>query len=28
VIIDRTADGYVRQVGESVSFVPLKSGIG
>ena len=28
VIVDRTADGYVRQVGESVTFVPLKSGIG
>jgi len=28
VIVDRTADGYVRQVGEGVTFVPLKSGIG
>lgn len=28
VIVDRTADGFVRQVGESVAFVPLKSGIG
>jgi protein-L-isoaspartate(D-aspartate) O-methyltransferase len=28
VIVDRTADGYVRQVGEGVAFVPLKSGIG
>jgi protein-L-isoaspartate(D-aspartate) O-methyltransferase len=28
VIIDRTADGFTRQIGESVSFVPLKSGIG
>jgi len=27
VIVDRTADGLVRQVGESVTFVPLKSGI-
>jgi protein-L-isoaspartate(D-aspartate) O-methyltransferase len=27
VIVDRTADGYVRQIGESVTFVPLKSGI-
>jgi len=28
VIVDRTADGFMRQIGESVSFVPLKSGIG
>lgn len=28
VIVDRSADGYVRQIGESVTFVPLKSGIG
>ena len=28
VIVDRTADGFVRQIGESVTFVPLKSGIG
>jgi protein-L-isoaspartate(D-aspartate) O-methyltransferase len=28
VIVDRTSDGFVRQIGESVSFVPLKSGIG
>jgi len=28
VIVDRTADGYVKQIGESVTFVPLKSGIG
>jgi protein-L-isoaspartate(D-aspartate) O-methyltransferase len=28
VIVDRTPDGFVRQIGESVSFVPLKSGIG
>ena len=28
VIVDRTPDGFVRQVGESVTFVPLKSGIG
>jgi len=28
VIIDRTAAGFVRRVGEGVSFVPLKSGIG
>ncbi len=28
VIVDRTAEGFVRQVGESVTFVPLKSGIG
>ena len=27
VIVDRTADGFVRQIGESVAFVPLKSGI-
>jgi protein-L-isoaspartate(D-aspartate) O-methyltransferase len=27
VIVDRTPDGFVRQVGESVTFVPLKSGI-
>ena len=27
VIVDRTADGYVKQIGESVTFVPLKSGI-
>jgi len=27
VIVDRTAEGFVRQVGESVTFVPLKSGI-
>ena len=26
--VDRTADGFVRQIGESVTFVPLKSGIG
>jgi protein-L-isoaspartate(D-aspartate) O-methyltransferase len=28
VIVDRTVDGYVKQIGESVTFVPLKSGIG
>lgn len=28
VVVDRTADGFVKQVGESVAFVPLKSGIG
>jgi protein-L-isoaspartate(D-aspartate) O-methyltransferase len=28
VIVDRTAEGYIRQVGEGVTFVPLKSGIG
>ncbi|MGN6526043.1 MAG: protein-L-isoaspartate(D-aspartate) O-methyltransferase [Burkholderiaceae bacterium] len=28
VIVDRTPGGFVRQVGESVTFVPLKSGIG
>jgi protein-L-isoaspartate(D-aspartate) O-methyltransferase len=28
VIVDRTAGGFVRQIGESVTFVPLKSGIG
>jgi protein-L-isoaspartate(D-aspartate) O-methyltransferase len=28
VIIDRHADGFTRRIGESVSFVPLKSGIG
>jgi len=28
VIVDRTAEGFVRQIGESVTFVPLKSGIG
>jgi protein-L-isoaspartate(D-aspartate) O-methyltransferase len=28
VIVDRTPDGFVRQLGESVQFVPLKSGIG
>ena len=27
VIVDRTAEGFVRQVGETVTFVPLKSGI-
>ncbi|MET0383336.1 MAG: protein-L-isoaspartate(D-aspartate) O-methyltransferase [Burkholderiaceae bacterium] len=27
VIVDRTVGGFVRQVGESVAFVPLKSGI-
>ena len=26
VIVDRTADGFVRRIGESVAFVPLKSG--
>ncbi len=28
VIVDRTPEGFVRQIGESVTFVPLKSGIG
>ena len=28
VIVDRTPEGYVKQIGESVTFVPLKSGIG
>ena len=28
VVVDRTPDGYVRQVGETVAFVPLKSGLG
>jgi len=28
VIVDRTVDGFVRQIGETVTFVPLKSGIG
>ncbi len=28
VIVDRTAGGFVRQIGEAVTFVPLKSGIG
>ena len=28
VIVERTPDGFVRQLGESVQFVPLKSGIG
>jgi protein-L-isoaspartate(D-aspartate) O-methyltransferase len=27
VIVDRTAEGLVRQIGETVTFVPLKSGI-
>jgi protein-L-isoaspartate(D-aspartate) O-methyltransferase len=28
VVVDRTPDGYMRQVGETVAFVPLKSGVG
>jgi protein-L-isoaspartate(D-aspartate) O-methyltransferase len=28
VVVDRTREGFVRQVGETVAFVPLKSGLG
>ena len=28
VVVDRTPDGFVKQIGESVAFVPLKSGVG